>query len=251
VEVLYTVNLVKKFGGLVALDGVSIKIRQGTLTLLIGPNGSGKTTFINVVTGVYKPDGGRVYIMGLDATGKKPHEVYKLGVARTFQIPQIQPKLTVLDNVILGVSGHPGESLLKAPFPKLWVGRERELSEKALKILDEVGLGHLWDRAAGGLSGGQLRLLEIARALFSGAKLIIMDEPAAGLNPVTAHEVFKRLTKIKERLGVTFLIVEHRLDIAAEYADYAYAMAYGRVVSEGPPQKVLTDPAVVEAYLGA
>lgn len=248
--ILSVKNVVKTFGGVRALNGVTLNVREGAITMIIGPNGSGKTTLINVVSGVYKPDSGRVFFQGRDITGLPPHEIYRLGAVRTFQIPQPFTKLTVLENLLVAYRGNPGESLVKSLFRESWEHVEEDAVEKAFRMLELLKLGHLWDQQSCTLSGGQMKLLEVGRALMSGAKLLMMDEPAAGVNPVLAHEIFARFRELKEQLGVTFLLIEHRLEIALKYTDYVYAMANGVVVSEGKPEMVMADPKVIEAYLG-
>ncbi len=248
--ILRTVDLVKRFGGIVAVNRVSIKVPEKGIVLIIGPNGSGKSTLVNVITGVYKADEGKVYFLDKDITNKPPHEIYKLGIVRTFQIPQPLKKLTVLENLLIADADHPGENPIKAMFQRAWVKKEQELVERAFKILKFLKLDHLWDVEAYKLSGGQLKLLEVGRALMAKAKLIVMDEPIAGVNPALAHEIFQRLCEIREAFGVSFLLIEHRLDIALRYVDYVYAMAQGRVIAEGKPDEVVNNPAVIEAYIG-
>jgi len=247
--VLSTANIRKTFGGVVALDSVDINVDKGSMTMLIGPNGSGKTTLINVISGFYKPDHGQVTFEGMDITGQPPNKVSAYGLVRTFQVPSPFVKLSVLENLLIASKGNPGESFLKAPLKMTWHKKESEIYERAFKVLDLLNL-KLWDQPAGVLSGGQLKLLEIGRALMTGAKMIMMDEPAAGLNPVLAHKVFAHICDIKEGLGVTFLIIEHRLDIALQYVDYVYAMAQGTVISHGTGEEVMNDPKVIEGYLG-
>jgi len=245
------VNGVKKsFGGLLALQGVSLSVNKGSLTMLIGPNGSGKTTLINVIAGFYKPDEGSVLFEGRDITGWPPNKIYDAGLVRTFQIPSPFVKLSVLENLLTASPRNPGESILKAPVRRLWVRKEREDVERAFKVMELLELDHLWDQPANTLSGGQLKLLEVGRALMSGAKLILMDEPASGINPALAHKVFSHIVDIKSKLGLTFLIVEHRLEIALRYVDYVYAMSQGKVISHGSGEEVLKDPKVIEGYLG-
>ena len=186
----------------------------------------------------------------MDVTGWPPYKLYHLGMARTFQVPQPFYKLTVLENVLLAARQHPGEAFT-SPFTRLkWLKKEEELVEKAFEILKLVNLIHLWDHPAGLLSGGQMKLLEIARTLMSDAKLMLMDEPIAGVNPTLAHQILKFITRLKEERGITFFIIEHRLDIAMQYVDYVYAMARGRVIAHGSPEEVVSNPAVIESYLG-
>lgn len=247
--IIETRGIVKTFGGLRALDGIDIKVKRGTLTLLIGPNGSGKTTLINVIGGVYKPDAGQVIYEGEDITGLPPHVIYHKGIVRTFQIPRLFHNLIVTENLATAKRGNPGENVYLAPLRGRWLDfeektvRESFLTELKLKIL------HMWNRKSNELSGGQMKLVEIGRSLMAGARLVLMDEPAAGVNPTLAHQIFAMLKEMTYGLGITFLIVEHRLEIAAEYADYVIAMARGKVISEGKPSEVMTDPVVVKSYL--
>jgi len=250
-ENVLTVEGVRKtFGGLVALDDVNINVKKGLMTMLIGPNGSGKTTLINCVTGFYKPDRGRVWFEGEEITGWPPHKVYDQGLVRTFQIPQPFQNLTVLENMLTAYRGNPGESFIKALFRKTWVSEEEKATEMAFEFLELLNLDHMWSRPATHLSGGQMKLIEAGRAIMSGAKMILMDEPASGIYPKLAHEVFSQLTEMKNKLGVTFLIVEHRLELVLPYVDHVYAMSGGKILSEGEPKKVLSDPAVIDSYLG-
>jgi len=242
-------GVTKTFGGLVALDNVAISIDKGT-TLLIGPNGSGKTTLINVITGIYKPDNGRVTFNGQSIQGWSPHQVYRAGLVRTFQIPLPFLNLTVLENTLTAHRGNPGESFVRAPLRSAWVKKEKEIVELAFDLLQLLQLDHLWNEPASKLSGGQMKLLEIARALMSGAKMIMMDEPIAGVNPVLAHQIMSHTLELRDTLGGIFMSVEHRLDIALQYVDYVYAMDKGRVVSQGTPEHVMSDPKVIESYLG-
>ncbi|HDI01648.1 MAG TPA: ABC transporter ATP-binding protein [Candidatus Bathyarchaeota archaeon] len=247
--ILHTEGLRKAFGGLVALDNVSIDVERGSVTLMMGPNGAGKTTFLRVVCGMYKPDAGTVVFDGHDITGLKPHEIYKLGLVKTFQIPLPFVKLTVLENLLVAARDNPGEGILKAPFRRAWLKKEEELVEKAFKLLELLKLDHLWDHPSYGLSGGQMKLLEIGRALMTDAKMVMMDEPISGVNPVLAHEIFSRLLKLRKELNVTFFIIEHRLEIALKYVDYVYVLDRGHLLTEGRPEEVIDDPRVVEAYL--
>jgi len=233
-----------------ALDGVDIEVDAGSMCLLIGPNGSGKTTLINTVTGVYKPDHGEIFFDGRNITRLKPHEIYRLGLVRTWQIPQPFQSLTVLENLLVSDKQHPGEGLFTALLRRRWFKHEVETVEKAYKILNLLKLDHLWDLQAFKLSGGQMKLLETGRALMSGAKMIMMDEPAAGINPLLAHEVFTHLREANRKLKVTFLLVEHRLDIAIPYVDRVYAMHQGKIIAEGAPKEVLENVLVIESYLG-
>ena len=243
-------GLTKSFGGLIAVDDVNLNLKENLMTILIGPNGSGKTTLINCVTGFYQPDKGKVWLHGKDITGWPPHKVYEEGLVRTFQIPIPFQKLTVLENLLTAYRGNPGESFITALRRKSWIDQEKKASEKAFEFLRLLAIDHLWDKPATELSGGQMKLLEAGRGLMSGAKIILMDEPAAGIYPKLAHEVFNKLSETKEKLGVSFLIIEHRLELILPYVDQAYAMANGRIIAKGKPEDVLNTPVVIESYLG-
>jgi branched-chain amino acid transport system ATP-binding protein len=249
---LLQINEVRKaFGNLRALDGVTFNVGEKEVHILIGPNGSGKTTLINVVSGFYKADSGEVTLGGKVITGMPPYKLYAMGMSRTFQIPSLFTKLTVLENVLVAEKGNPGESFRGSLFKSSWVKQETDATERAYSILQLLGLDKVWDKQSNTLSGGQMKLLELARVLMSGAKLILLDEPISGVNPTLAHEIFGRILKLRDELGVTFLIVEHRLEIALSYVDAVTAMALGRVIAAGKPELVMADPKVIEAYLGA
>ncbi len=247
-KILKTVSLSKFFDGLKALNGVNVEVDRRTLTLIIGPNGSGKSTFINTVCGFYKPDGGKVFFEGKDITGLPPYRIYEHGIVRTFQTPQPLKKMTVLENLLIA-ERHVGEKVLNALRYSKWIKQEEELVERAFKLLEFLKIDHLWDRECYKLSGGQLKLVEVGRALMTNPKMIVMDEPIAGVAPALAHEIFERFVDLKRR-GITFLIIEHRLDIVMGYVDFVYVMANGEVISKGKPEEVMNDPKVVEVYLG-
>ena len=248
-DLLVATNLTKRFGGLIAVNSVDLVVKKNSFTLLIGPNGSGKTTFLNVCTGVLKPDGGKVYFEGKDITGLPPNKIYDYGLIRTFQIPIPFLSLTILDNVIAAMR-NPGEYPFNALFKrKEWAEVEEENMEKAFSVLRRVGLDEMWDKPAYSLGGAQLKMLEVARALAAGAKLIALDEPIGGVDPIYADEILSYLKEL-QRSGITFLVIEHRIDIIAPYADYAYAMNRGSIISQGTPDEVLNDPQVVEVYIG-
>jgi branched-chain amino acid transport system ATP-binding protein len=245
---LKTKNLSKFFSGFKALDRVSIEVKRNRITLVIGPNGSGKTTLTNVISGIYKADEGKVFFDGYDITNMPPHEIYKLGIVRTFQIPQPLKKLTVIENLMIAEES-PGEGIIES-LRGSWIKKEEELAEKAFQCLEFLGLTHLWNVESYKLSGGQLKLLEVGRALMRNAKLIIMDEPIAGINPALANSILEKLVELK-KMGISLLLVEHRLDIVLKYVDYIYVMANGRIIAEGNGDDVLCNPEVVEVYLNA
>lgn len=250
-ELLRIEEVKKSFGNLHALDGVTFGVNEKEVHILIGPNGSGKTTLINVISGFYTPDSGRVVLSGDDVTGTPPYKMYARGVARTFQIPSLFTKLTLIENVLVADKDNPGESFAGSVLKRTWVKKETEATERAYGVLKILGLEKMWDRQASTLSGGQMKLLELARALMSRAKLVLLDEPISGVNPTLAHEIFGRILKLRDELGVTFVIVEHRLEIALSYVDTVTAMALGKVIAAGKPELVMAEPKVIEAYLGA
>lgn len=249
-NILEISDIRKSFGSLRALDGISFGVEEKKITILIGPNGSGKTTLINVCSGLYAQDTGTVIFSGRNITGLEPFKVYREGLVRTFQIPTLFQKLSVLENVMVAKKGNPGEAFARSIRRGSWVRSEEAVAEEAFKILETVGLIGVWDSPAGNLSGGQMKLLEMGRALISGAKMMLLDEPISGVNPTLAHEIFQRILDLRDNLGLTFLVVEHRLDIALTYVDSVVAMAFGKLIASGKPQAVMTDPKVVDAYLG-
>jgi branched-chain amino acid transport system ATP-binding protein len=240
----------KHFGGLYALDDVNISLERGKFTLLIGPNGSGKTTLINTITGYYIPDEGKIIYEGKDVTKLPMHEKFKLGIVRTFQIPKPFTKLTVIENMLIAARDNPGERFIYAPLKSKWIDKEKEAYETAMYLLQQLKLDNLYNQESYKLSGGQIKLLEFGRALMCNAKVILLDEPGAGMAPFLAKELFKTLKDVTIKLNLTVLVVEHRLDIALDFADYAYAMHNGKVIAEGNPYEVLNNEKVIESYLG-
>ncbi len=240
----------KSFGGVKALDKVDVKVEQNQIALMIGPNGSGKTTLINVVSGFYPPDDGRIIFDGRDITALPPHQIYNFGLVRTFQIPALFNRLTVLENLLVAASRNRGEYLLKAPFKMAWMKDEKENLDRAIKILSLLKLDEVCNVRAASISGGQMKLLEIGRSLMSDAKMLLLDEPISGVNPTLAHEIFQHILELKRALNLSFLIIEHRLELALPYVDYVYVLSYGRLITQGEKNKVLQDKQVINAYLG-
>jgi branched-chain amino acid transport system ATP-binding protein len=240
----------KHFGGLTVLDGVDMELEKGKLYQLIGPNGSGKTTLINVISGLLKPDDGRIIFDGNDITHKGLFDTYKTGLIRTWQIPQPFNTLTTMENFLISSSGNAGESFLMAPLRSKWKNDEKRITDKAMQIMEMVSLVEQKDISSQNLSGGQQKLLELGRAMMSGASMILMDEPIAGVNPTLAHEIFAKISDLCKKQKITFLIVEHRLDIALQYADHVFAMDKGKIIAEGSSDDVIKHSKVVESYLG-
>ncbi len=240
----------KHFGGITVLDGINMELEVGKIYQLIGPNGSGKTTLINIVSGLLKPDEGKITFDGNDITQKGLFDTYKTGLVRTWQIPQPFVKLTTLENLLISNSGNSGESFLLAPLKSKWKNDEKKITDEALEIMEMINLVEQKDTSSQNLSGGQQKLLELGRAMMSGAKMILMDEPIAGVNPTLAHDIFNKISKICKEQKITFLIVEHRLDIALQYADHVFAMDRGKIITEGTSDEIIKHPKVIESYLG-
>ena len=250
-ETLLKIREVRKhFGGVYAVDGVNMDVKEGGICGLVGPNGSGKTTLFNTILGLHKPDQGAIYFNGNCINNLAPHQIYKLGLVNVFQLPRVFLQMGVLDNMLVAARDHQGDRLLNSLFwRKGWQEQERGMIEEALDLLELVELGKLAFSPAGELSGGQRKLLELARGLMAEPALLLLDEPAAGINPVLGKSIFQRLQDFS-RNGTTFFIVEHRLEILFEFASWVYVMDKGRTVTQGEPQQVVNDPAFYQAYLG-
>ncbi len=243
-------RLVKEFGGLRAVDGVSFTLRANTITGLIGPNGAGKTTLFNTIAGVHRPDSGTISFLGRSIGGLAPHRIFDEGLVRTFQIPRPFAGMTVLENCMLVPQRQAGERFWNNWFARGRVaGEERAIRERAREVLDFVGLSRLAGEFARNLSGGQQKLLELARVLMSEPKLVLLDEPGAGVNPTLLMTIVDKLRELHER-GITFLVIEHNMDLVMNLCDPILVMAQGKLLLEGPPQAVRSDPRVLEAYLG-
>jgi branched-chain amino acid transport system ATP-binding protein len=247
---LEIVDIHKEFDGLKVLNGVSLEVKKGHVVGLIGPNGSGKTTLFNVIAGVYKPTGGKILLDGEPVHGLKPDQLYRKGLVRTFQIPRPFRNLTVLDNLLLASRNQRGEKFARVFNFTKWKMQERELVEKAEKTLELINLIHLQDEYAGNLSGGQLKLLELGRALMSDPKILLLDEPAGGVNPTLAMKLFAKIDELAHLKNLTFFIIEHRMETLLNYSDYMFVLYKGRVIVEGKPQEVMEDEKVIEVYLG-
>lgn len=244
-------GLVKRFGGLRALNGCSLSVRWGSITGLIGPNGAGKTTLFNVVSGFLTADAGRVWFRGEDVTNMPPHQLFRRGMCRTFQLPREHKKMTVLENLMLVPAGQVGECLWNVWLRPAAIRRqEEEVREKALEVLRLVDLFHLANEYAGNLSGGQKKLLELARTLMADPQLVLLDEPAAGVNPSLMGRLRDRIEQLNRERGITFLLIEHDMGLVMDLCDPVIVMSEGALLAEGPPAAIRRDPRVLEAYLG-
>ena len=250
-EALRTVNLSKSFGGVKALDNVSIRICEGEFVGLIGPNGSGKTTLFNVISGVYKPDKGDVYLFGEKVTGLPPYELYRRGLVRSFQVPRLWKNMTVVENLATATRDAKGESLLEALFKRRkWITWERESWPRFKDIMSKLSILHVGLNRADNISGGQMKLTDIGRALVGEARILLLDEPTAGVAPKLARDIFKLLEALN-REGLTIFVIEHRLEVLFDFVERVIVMHEGRVLVEGTPQQVAEDPRVIDAYLGS
>jgi neutral amino acid transport system ATP-binding protein len=244
-ELLAVENVSKSFGGLRALAGCSLTLEEGSIGGLIGPNGSGKTTLFNVVTGYVRGDSGSVSFKGTAVTGAKPDQVFSLGIGRTFQLTRIFGRLTVLENMLVATQRR--EGWLRSVVRGTASAEERA---RAMELLAFVGLARLWDSSAGTLSYGQRKLLELAYVLVAEPSVILLDEPAGGINPTLIGEIRDRIIELNKQ-GTTFLIVEHNMEFVMGLCDKVTVMDAGSAIVSGPPAEVRVDPRVLDAYLGS
>lgn len=243
-------NITRTFGGLTAVQVEHLEIPRGAITALIGPNGAGKTTLFNLLTGFDKPDTGEWTFDGTAISGIPAFKVARKGQVRTFQLTKALGLLTVLDNMKLGAKGQSGESLARALFPWFWRKEEQAIEARAIDLLTRFKLDAKKDDYAASLSGGQRKLLEMARALMSEPSLVMLDEPMAGVNPALTQSLLDHILNLKNE-GMTVLFVEHDMHMVRHIADWVVVMAEGRVVAEGDPHEVMANPAVIDAYLGS
>jgi len=239
----------RSFGGLKAVDVAHLEVQRSTITALIGPNGAGKTTFFNLLTGFDKPDGGRWSLEGVPLQGMAAHRIARQGMVRTFQLTKVLSRMTVLENVKLGAQEQRGERILTSLWSPAWRAQEREITERAHAAMERFRLTHMADEFAGTLSGGQRKLLEMARALMANPKLVMLDEPMAGVNPALKVGLLEHVVSLQED-GTTVIFVEHDMDAVMGISDWVVCLAQGQVISEGTPRAVGADPKVIDAYLG-
>lgn len=244
-------GITKVFGGLVAVENVEFKVNEGEIVSIIGPNGAGKTTIFNMLTGVYKVNGGTIEFEGKEIQNKQPREIVKAGIARTFQNIRLFPTMRVIENVLVGEHIHVNYNFLDLLFKtKKYREEEKKAAERAIELLESLELGDEIDNYAKNLPYGMQRKLEIARAIATEAKLIILDEPAAGMNPQESEELKEFILKLRDR-GQTILLIEHDMSVVMDISDRIYVIDHGRKIAEGLPKEIAVNPRVVTAYLGS
>jgi neutral amino acid transport system ATP-binding protein len=239
----------RHFGGLTAVDVDHLEIQRGAITSLIGPNGAGKTTFFNLMTGFDEPDRGTWHFDGRDLSGVSDYKVARYGMVRTFQLTKALTRLTVLENMKLGATGQRGERMLISLWPGAWRSQEDEIEARANELLVRFRMDHMKGELAGTLSGGQRKLLEMARALMTDPSMVMLDEPMAGVNPALTQSLLQHVKDLPS-FGKTVLFVEHDMDVVMDISDWVVVMGQGRIIAEGPPRVVAENPDVIDAYLG-
>ena len=243
-------NLAKEFDGLTAVNDLNFTVEPNTISGLIGPNGAGKTTTFNMIAGHLKPSGGKIYFDGREITNLRPHQTFQLGIVRTFQIPRPFSGMTVLENLTMVPRNQIGEKIWNNWLRNNAVEREeQQIREKANGLLEFLNLSDLQNEYSGNLSAGQLKLLELGRALMSDPKMILLDEPAAGVNPTLLEEIIDRIRDIHSQ-GVTFLIIEHNMELVMRLCSSILVMAEGDILMRGGPEEVRSDPRLIDAFLG-
>ena len=247
-------NIHKYFGGVQALVGVNLDVEKGKLTALIGPNGSGKSTFFNVITGWLSREvdkNSSVVFRGIDVTDALPHQIANKGMVRTFQHTRNFPNMTVLENMLVSPQSQTGEGFFQIFLRKRkWEKQEAKNIKRALEILKFLEIGHVADHLASELSGGQQKLLAIGRLLMTEPKLLLLDEPVAGVNPTLANKIFDQIIRLKETEGIDILLIEHNMDVVMTFSDEVFVIAEGKMLARGSPEKIQKDREVLSAYLG-
>jgi branched-chain amino acid transport system ATP-binding protein len=244
-------NVSRHFGGLSAVDNCSLEVERGSITGLIGPNGAGKSTLFNLVAGNLVPDSGRIIFDGADVTGLKPHELFHRGMLRTFQIAHEFSNMTALENLMVVPDAQPGESLLATwLMPGAVRTRDVAVRQKAQDVIDFLKLGHVKNELAGNLSGGQKKLLELGRTMMVDAKVVLLDEVAAGVNRALLQDLAANIERMNQELGYTFFVIEHDMDLIGRLCDPVIVMAQGQVIAQGPMAELRQNPEIIEAYFG-
>jgi branched-chain amino acid transport system ATP-binding protein len=247
--ILTAAGVRRTFGGITAVDVERVEVQRGSITALIGPNGAGKTTFFNLMTGFDTPNAGEWTFDGASMDGVQPHQMAKRGMVRTFQLTKSLTKLPVIENMKLGATEQVGEKWWNGLLPYRWKYQEMEIEARADELLRRFKLDHMRDEYAGALSGGQRKLLEMARALMTNPTLVMLDEPMAGVNPALKQSLNQHVKALRDE-GMTVLFVEHDMDMVHDISDWVIVMAEGRVIAEGTPDDIASNPAVIDAYLG-
>ena len=248
--ILVAEGIRRTFGGLRAVDVERVEVQRGAITGLIGPNGAGKTTFFNLLTGFDQPDEGRWTFDGEELNGLAAHRIAHRGMVRTFQLTKSLARLSVLENVKLGATGQRGEGMFASLVRPLWRAQEREVEERADELLVRFKLDHMREEFAGSLSGGQRKLLEMARALMVRPTMVMLDEPMAGVNPALTQSLLEHVKDLREE-GMTVMFVEHDMDVVHDISDWVVVMGEGAIIAEGTPDQISANPQVIDAYLGA
>ena len=244
-------KVVKRFGGLVAINDVDFTLEQGAIASIIGPNGAGKTTFFNCITGLYKPEGGEIHFDGHSLVGRRPDQITALGIARTFQNIRLFDNMTVLENVLVGMHAHMRAHIWDILSHSPDFRREDQAARKrALEILEYVGLKGLGDELSKNLPYGQQRRVEVARALAARPKLLLLDEPTAGMNPQESSDAVALFRRLRDELGITVLLIEHQMRVVMGVSERITVLDYGARIAEGTPAEISHNPTVIEAYLG-
>lgn len=240
----------RNFGGITAVDVEHLEVQRGSITALIGPNGAGKTTFFNLLTAFDTPNAGSWVFDGEDMSDVSAHKMATRGMVRTFQLTKSLTKLSVIENMKLGATNQTGEHWWKAIFPFLWRKQEADVEQRADNLLIRFKMDHMRNEYAGTLSGGQRKLLEMSRALMTNPRLVMLDEPMAGVNPALKQSLNEHIHGLRDE-GMTVLFVEHDMDMVNDVSDWVIVMAEGKIIAEGTPEQISSNPAVIEAYLGA
>jgi branched-chain amino acid transport system ATP-binding protein len=240
----------KHFGGLMAVAGASLRVEAGQIVGLIGPNGSGKSTLLSLVAGQHRPDEGHILLDGQEIGGLPPARIFALGLARSYQDPSLFFRMGVLDNALLPPKAQTGERPTVAPWRRRWWPQERQLAQRAAGVLADLKLLPRRDALASELSGGQMKLLELGRTVMGEPRMMLLDEPTAGVAPALAYTIFEEIARLRREGGMTFLVVEHRLEILFDFVDWIYVMHMGKVIAEGKPDQIAADPYVREVYFG-
>jgi len=248
---LEVVDVVKRYGGVPAVNGATLSVTEGSITALIGPNGAGKTSLFNVISGFQRPDSGQVLFQGGRVDRLPPYKIARAGLVRTFQTTKILRRMSVLENMLVAGPRQPGEALWRVLAPGAGSRRERELEKRAQMLLSSVKLESHLDAYAGTLSAGQRKLLEFARALMTEPRMLLLDEPMAGVNPSLRDQLLDQVLRVREQEGITFLLIEHDLETVMSVSDTVAVMSQGRVIFVGSPDEVQRNEEVIDAYLGS